>query len=153
MYQQALWRAKIARTTFLQRIRVEQRWQEVLNNQNGNVDHIRFTNRFRFLMSAAIKVFDNFYLPQPVISNEIHFQVGEEVIYNTFDQNRLFIGINQQLGNSWSFDFGYMLVYQQKYSGSEYDMNHTVRLFFYYTPDFRKIIEDGLPHYPVSGSE
>ena len=153
LYQQALWRAKISRTIFLQRIRTEQRWQEVLDYQDGSVDHVRFTNRFRFLMSAAIQVFNNVNLPQPVISNELHFQVGKEVIYNTFDQNRFFVGINQQLKNSWSFDFGYMMVYQQKYSGYEYDMNHTIRLFFYYTPDFRKIIDEDLPHYPVSGSE
>lgn len=153
VYQQALWRAKIGRTTFLQRIRIEQRWQEVLNTQDGSVDHIRFTNRFRFLMSATVRAFDNMKLPQPVISNEIHFHVGQEVIYNTFDQNRLFVGINQHIKNDWSLDFGYMLVYQQKYSGVDYDMNHTIRLFFYYTPDFRKVIGDDLPHYPVSGSE
>jgi hypothetical protein len=50
-------------------------------------------------------------------------------------------------------DYGYMLVYQQRYSGYEYDMNHTVRVFFYWTPDFRKKVDDEMPHYPVGGLE
>ncbi len=37
IYQQALWRARIERTTFLQRVRTEQRWQEVLSPESGEV--------------------------------------------------------------------------------------------------------------------
>ena len=153
IYQQALWRSKIGKITFLQRIRVEQRWHEVLDPSDGSVDRVRFSNRFRFLFSAKINTFKNPKSPQPVIANEIHFHVGKEIIYNTFDQNRLFLGFNGPLGKDWSFDFGYMMVYQQRYSGYEYDMNHTVRLFFYFTPDFRKVIDQDLPHYPISGTE
>ena len=153
IYQQALWRAKISRVTFLQRIRIEQRWHEVLDNTDGSVDRVRFSNRFRFLMSAKIRAFNNPKMPQPVIANEIHFHVGKEIVYNTFDQNRIFLGINQRLGSDWSFDLGYMMVYQQLYSGTDYNMNHTLRFFFYFTPDFRKVIGDDLPHYPISGTE
>ncbi len=31
-----------------------------------------------------------------------------------------------------------MNVYQQKYSGYQYDMNHTIRLFFYLSTSIRK---------------
>ena len=65
-----------------------------------------------------------------------HF--GEEVVYNTFDQNRFFIGIKKNINPKWSYDFGYMNVYQQKYSGYQYDMNHTIRLFFYLSTSIRK---------------
>ena len=58
---------------------------------------------------------------------------------NTFDQNRLFAGIKQRLAPAWSFDLGYMLVYQQKSTGYQYDLNHTLRWFFYVTPDLRKV--------------
>ncbi|HAT80442.1 MAG TPA: hypothetical protein DCS17_03280, partial [Flavobacterium sp.] len=51
--------------------------------------------------------------------------------YNTFDQNRFFVGIKQSINSNLSFDFGYMNVYQQKSNGYQYDMNHTLRLFFY----------------------
>ena len=152
-YQQILWRAQIKKITFLQRIRIEQRWHEVLDQTDGSVDRVRFSNRFRFLLSAAIRVFENPNSPRPVISNEILFHVGNEILYNTFDQNRLFLGFNQRLGKNWTVDYGYMMVYQERYSGFEYDLNHTIRLFFYYSPDLRKQIDEELPHYPVGGIE
>ena len=152
-YQQALWRADKQWLTFLQRIRVEQRWHQVLDPTNGSVDRVRFSHRFRFLMSAAFDVFPNPKAPRPTISNEILFHVGKEIVYNTFDQNRLFLGFNQKLGKGWSVDYGYMMVYQQRYSGFEYDLNHTLRLFFYFSPDFRKKADEELPHYPVGGIE
>ena len=46
--------------------------------------------------------------------------------------------MKQTLSRSWSFDLGYMLVYQQKASGYQYDLNHTLRWFFYFSPDYRK---------------
>jgi len=66
-----------------------------------------------------------------VVSDEILIQFGKEVVYNTFDQNRLFVGIRQNINPKLSYDFGYMNVYQQKSNGYQYDMNHTLRLFFY----------------------
>ena len=153
IYQQALWRAVIGKITFLQRVRIEQRWQEVLNTNNGAVDRTRFSTRFRFLISAAVQVFEDSRLPRPVLSNEILFHAGKEIIYNTFDQNRLFIGFNQRIGKNLMVDYGYMMVYQQRYTGNEYDLNHTFRLFLYYSPDFRKKADDDLPHYPVGGIE
>ena len=59
-------------------------------------------------------------------------------IDNNFDQNRLFGGLRQRVTGSLSFDLGYMMVYQQKSTGSRHDLNHTLRWFFYYTRDLRK---------------
>ena len=141
------------KVVFLQRIRIEQRWHEVLDLTDGTVDRVRFSNRFRFLFSASFQVFNNPKAPRATISDEVLFHVGNEIVYNTFDQNRLFLGFNQSIGKNWSVDYGYMMVYQQRYSGFEYDLNHTIRLFFYYTPDLRKDIDEELPHYPVGGIE
>jgi len=152
IYQQVLWRTAIRRVVFLQRIRNEQRWHEVLND-DGSLNRVLFSNRVRFLLSWNIKVFNDEKLPKLVLSDEILFHFGKEIIYNTFDQNRFFIGINYHINETWTCDFGYMLVYQQLYSGYQYDRNHTVRLFFYYSPDFRKQKNKDLPHYPIGGSE
>lgn len=152
IYQQLLWRSIQGRVNFLQRIRNEQRWHEVLDEE-GEVDRIRFSNRVRFLFSAAIKVFENPKAPRLVLSDEILFHFGSEIIYNTFDQNRFFVGISQRINKEWTFDLGYMSVFQQGYSGYQYDHNHTFRLFFYYSPDLRKKKDEELPHYPVGGIE
>jgi len=152
IYQQILWRNEIRHVVFMQRIRNEQRWHEVLN-EDGSVNRVRFSNRVRFLLSWNIKVFKNEKLPKLVLSDEILFHFGEEIVYNTFDQNRFFIGVNHKINKIWTLDLGYMLVYQQQYSGYQYDKNSTLRVFFYYTPDFRKNKDHELPHYPIGGSE
>jgi hypothetical protein len=152
IYQQLLWRSINGRAKFLQRIRNEQRWHQVLND-DGSVDRVRFSNRVRLLFSSSIRIFEDEKKPRLVLSDEILFHFGNEIVYNTFDQNRFFVGINHRLNKNWSFDFGYMAVYQQKYSGYQYDLNHTLRLFFYLSPDLRKKKDDQMPHYPVGGIE
>lgn len=150
VYQQAQWRTKEGRVTFVSRARNEQRWHEVLN-PNGTVNRVRFSNRVRFLFSVNIPVFSNPYLPSLSVADEILIHFGKEIVYNSLDQNRIFLGVKQKLTENLSFDLGYMMVYQQRYSGYEYDMNHTLRFFFYFSPDFRKD-KDG-PHYSIPGDE
>ncbi len=50
----------------------------------------------------------------------------------------LFIGLKQHINKHLSFDFGYMLLDQEKADGYHYDQNHTLRCFFYYMPDLRR---------------
>lgn len=130
IYQQAQLNTKIGKVGVIQRLRNEQRWQEKIAN-DAPTGQWRFTNRVRYLASFTIPVFSNKKLPSLVLSDEILIHFGKEAVYNTFDQNRLFIGIRQSINPKLSFDFGYMNVYQQKYTGYQYDMNHTIRLFFY----------------------
>lgn len=150
VYQQAQWRTKEGRVTFVSRVRNEQRWHEVFN-PDGSVNRIRFSNRIRFLFSVNIPVFVNPYLPTISIADEMLIHFGKEIVYNSLDQNRIFLGVKQKLTDNLSFDLGYMMVYQQRFSGYEYDMNHTLRFFFYYSPDFRKN-KDGV-HYSIPGDE
>lgn len=149
-YQQAQWRESIARLSFLFRIRNEQRWHEVLN-EKGAVNRVRFSNRLRFLISTTIPIFKNPKYPRLVIADEMLIHFGKEIVYNSLDQNRVFFGVSQRITKNLSFDMGYMLVYQQKYSGYQYDFNNTFRCFFYYSPDFRK--DKSKTHYPIMGDE
>jgi hypothetical protein len=130
IYEQAQLITKVGKVSILQRLRNEQRWQEKMANDEPTGE-LRFTDRIRYLASFTIPIFSNKKLPSLVLSDEILIHFGKEVVYNTFDQNRLFIGIKQNITPKLSYDFGYMNVYQEKYSGYEYDMNHTIRLFFY----------------------
>lgn len=136
-YQQAMLLSKFHTLSIMQRFRNEQRWQQKISADKFTGDY-RFINRFRYLLSFTIPVFKNNNLPALSVSNEILIQAGKEVIYNTFDQNRFFAGIRQKVTKDLSFDAGYMIIYQQKYSGYQYDLNNTFRLFFYYTPSILK---------------
>lgn len=130
IYQQAQLNTKYGKVSIVQRIRNEQRWQEKIVNDEVTGE-TRFTDRVRYLISFNIPVFKKKTAPSLVVADEILIQFGKEVVLNTFDQNRLFMGIKQSINPKWSYDFGYMNVYQQKISGYQYDMNHTLRLFFY----------------------
>ncbi len=149
IHEQLQVNSKLNKISVIQRLRNEQRWQQVMVNDEPS-GKLRFTNRVRYLASFNIPVFKNASLPSLVLADEIMVQFGKDVIYNTFDQNRLFIGIRQKISRDINFDFGYMRVFQQKYSGYEYDLYHTLRLFFYYSPDFRN--NSRLPHHH-SGDE
>jgi Protein of unknown function (DUF2490) len=137
IYQQVQMISKIGNVTLLQRLRNEQRWQQKISNDKPTGEH-KFTNRVRYLLSFTIPVFKNDKYPSLVLSDELCVQFGKEIVYNTFDQNRLFIGVRQKVTKELNFDLGYMLLKQQKASGYQYDVNNTFRWFFYYTPDFRK---------------
>ena len=138
IYQQFQYVSKLGNVNVLNRFRNEQRWQEqvvddVLTGESS------FSNRIRYLLSFSIPVSKNLAVPQLVLSDEILLQFGKQIVMNTFDQNRFFVGIKKRLSPAWSFDFGYMPVYQQLDTGYQYNLNHTLRWFFYFNPDFRKI--------------
>lgn len=141
-YQLFEFSAKVGNTSVLNRFRNEQRWQQVIVNDAYTGDK-RFSDRFRYLVSFDIPIFKKKTLPRLVISDELLIQFGKEVVYNTFDQNWFFIGIKQSITPKLSFDFGYMNVYQEKKSGYQYDMNHTLRLFFYYKNDANSLTHFG----------
>ena len=134
IYQQVQQASKIGSVSMLNRLRNEQRWQEKVENDEIGGGY-SFSNRVRYLLSFTIPVASNPQIPSFVLSDEVLVQFGPGVDKNAFDQNRFFVGIKQRLSSSWSFDFGYMPVLQQKSGGDQYDLNDTLRLFFYFTPN------------------
>lgn len=125
--------------TVLNRIRFEQRWRDQLVNDHL-VGEKLFTLRLRYLASVEIRPFRNQRIPALALSDEACVQFGESIIYNTFDQNRLFFGLKQVLSPKLSFDIGYMNIWQQKSTGNQYTRSDVFRLFFYYNLDLRKNI-------------
>ena len=137
IYQQVQVINKYNKFSIVSRLRNEQRWQEKIVNDTSTHTN-KFTNRIRFLEQINIPLFKNPKLPVLVLSDELSVQTGKEVVYNIFDQNRIFIGFKQQIKKNLLFDIGYMLVDQQKSTGYQFDQNHTFRLFFYFNPDLSK---------------
>lgn len=129
-FEQIFFNSKLGNIRVSQRIRNEQRWQEKIVNDKVS-DDIRFTNRIRYMANFNIPIFKNPNLPTLVTYDEIMVHFGKEVVYNTFDQNRIFIGFRQNINTKWSYDIGYLNAFQQKYSGSNYEMSHMMRLFIY----------------------
>ena len=140
IFQQWSYSEKRGKSGRFTRLRTEQRWRDAVVN-DVYTGQVWFSFRFRVLTSFEFDLFSNTHLPKLVISDEVMIQAGEQIVYNTFDQNRFFIGIKYALYENVSLDCGYMNVFQQQTNGYTYDMSHVFRLFFYYTPDFRKKTE------------
>jgi hypothetical protein len=137
IYEQIQTSAKTGNVNIINRLRIEQRWQEKVVKDTSTHTN-KFTNRFRYTLTVNIPLSKKPHVPSLLISDEINLQVGKEVVYNTFDQNRAFVGIKETINPHLSFDLGYMMVFQEKANGYQYDFNNTYRCFFYYTPDIRK---------------
>ncbi len=136
VFQQAVLSTRYKKIAMLQRLRNEQRWQSVLVN-GTKTGRTKFSNRIRYLLSFTIPVSKNKWYPQAVVADECMLQFGPHVVYNTFDQNRIFLGIKQTLGKGLSFDAGYTSVFQQKES-EHYIQGNVYRLFFYYNGPAKK---------------
>jgi len=137
LVQQVQLNQPIGKIQLSQRLRMEERWiQKVVNSEL--TDTYRYSTRFRYQLSLSIPLSKNKYVPSLAFADELMMQTGKDIIYNNFDQNRFFAGIKQQITPSLAADFGYMYVWQQRLSGYQYNRNQTIRLFFYWQPDFRK---------------
>ncbi len=120
-----------------QRLRDEFRWQENIA-KDTSLGSYRFSQRFRYQLSAIIPFSSKKNIPSLSVADELSVQFGKEIVNNTFDQNRFFIGLRETLFPRMNVELGYMLLYQQKASGYQYDENNTLRLFVTYSPDLRK---------------
>lgn len=136
IYQQFSVSQKFPKLNTLFRLRTEQRFfNDVIEGES--LDNNFFVHRFRLLISLGFP-FREGGKTQFMFADEIHLNFGKEIIYNTFNQNRLTLGIKHTLSKNWKFDCGYMMVYQQLATGFNYNLYHTFRLFFYGNFDFRK---------------
>ena len=89
------------------RYRYELRWQEQQNSED-----YRFLNRFRFRYRIRYLFNTNdFYedgLWYAAISNEIGLNFGKSVVLNTFNQNRLYIGVGHRFLNAVRAELRYV---------------------------------------------
>jgi hypothetical protein len=143
IYQQFSSTQSFDRLSLMHRIRLEERWRDnIVNDQKTGPKQFSF--RLRYLASLNYKAFKNDKMPLLVLSDELLAQFGESIVYNSLDQNRLFIGLKFSLGKGLMCDTGYMNIWQQQSTGSNYTSSHIFRLFFYYYFDHRKERAEGL---------
>lgn len=132
IHQQITLNSKLGKFGLLQRFRNEFRWQTKYIN-NEKIGGTKFSDRIRYLLSLNHPLFKNPKLPQIILSNELMLQFGNDFPNNFFDQDRVFIGVKQNVTKSLSYDFGYMYTYQYKASSNTINHGNIMRLFFYYT--------------------
>src|SRR6185312_7638641 len=139
IWQQIWWNQKYTGLSTLQWLRLEQRFSEkVVADQK--VDGTVYTFRVRYNFSFFIPLKGKELAPKTpfaAITNEVFLNFGSNITYNTFDQNRLFVGLGYQFTKHLNAQLGYMNVYQQEASGNSYISTDAIRLFVFHSLDLR----------------
>lgn len=92
----------------------------------GNDFNFRF--RFRPQLNIILSKLESKTPTNLKISDEIMVNFGGEILYNHFDQNRVYVAIEKGLSKSFSLEMGYMHWYQQRASGKDFFDRNILRL-------------------------
>lgn len=118
------------------RIRIEQRLNQKVANEKLMND-FSYSNRYRY--QVALKYFFTkdtiprinnkvFYL---IIADEIMMNSGKEIVYNSFDQNRITTGLGYKLNEHIDISLTYMNVYLKRNKINTFENNNVIVLNFY----------------------
>lgn len=115
--------------TLQNRIRIEERF---INKNDGEVlmDGYDFNFRFRYRLQATYKLNKEDAKVSTIlrIGDELMINAGAKIIHNHFDQNRVYIGLEQGLHKNFSVELGYFHWYQQRSNGYQFFDRDIVRL-------------------------
>lgn len=113
------------------RYRYELRWQEIAGTDTyRNFSRFRFRYRLRYVINR-----DDFYennMLYAAVSNEIGLNIGKNVTYNTFNQNRLYVGFGYRFLDAARVELRYVNRFRTRGStGIEFDYDQGVMLGIY----------------------
>ena len=122
------------------RIGIEERW---IRNVAGTelADGYNFTVRFRyrFYMEYVIAKLGKTDIPLKLfVNDEVFFQAGAEIVYNVFQQNRIYPGFILGPVKGLAFTAGYINQIGQLKSGNKYLRTHIFRIGIQHTLDLSK---------------
>ncbi|MGV3588521.1 MAG: DUF2490 domain-containing protein [Adhaeribacter sp.] len=146
-WQQINWSGRSRKLQTNQWVRLEERFnRNIANDKLQDGYHFNFRARYMIALMVPLKgdVIEQ-GVPFLVLNDEVHVNFGKEILYNYFDQNRLFAGIGYPFAKNLNAQLGYMQVFQQLPAGNRFFKTHALRLFVFHTLDFRKKETSELP--------
>lgn len=114
------------------RIRIEARFHHQTNELRSELKGgYTFSNfRFRYQLSLQIPLLSslqNNNLLSLILMDEVMFNAGHRIIYNMFDQNRIYIALGTQISQNHLFELGYMNWFQQESTGYSFINRNILR--------------------------
>lgn len=135
-WQQIQWIEKKSWFTMMQWFRLEQRFRK-----SGDGDYEFASHRARYNIALTIPLTRKEVAPKTpflFFNNEVFVNFGKNVVYNYFDQNRMFVGLGYQFTSHLNAHLGYMNVFQQLPAGNSYVSTDAIRLFIFHNIDLRQ---------------
>lgn len=140
-WQQLQWHGGAKRSKTMQYLRLEERFRRKIAGDGSLADGYTFNFRVRYNYLIQWAIGSRPFQPRSfsaVLNDEIHINFGDQVVYNYFDQNRFFAGVNYFVTSHDFLQFGYLHVFQQLSSGNSYRNIHGARIGFFHNLDLRK---------------
>ena len=144
LFEQVIYKHEIGRFHLDYRVRLEQRFIQVHENNNGEViskGYDLYLNRirFRFMMKVPINQ-EKFVAGTAFVSlyDEIFLDFGQKVVYTDPDQNRIFAGIGYHFNQKVIIQAGFFQQTLIKLSGNQQENNIGLQLQVLCNLDFSK---------------
>ena len=140
-WQQVQWHTNYGKKKMMQWVRLDERYRRKLLNQSTLADDYSFNYRIRYNLFYDIPLSAKGIVPKTwsfVVNDEVHINFGKQIVNNTFDQNRFYLGFKYQISPHTNFQVGYMNVFIQQPSGNQYRSLHVPRLFYFQNLDLRR---------------
>jgi hypothetical protein len=140
-WQQFYWQIPAKRVRLMNYIRLEERFRRRIKNSEELGDGYQFNYRARYNTMLFIPLGRLPFARNTLsvsLNEEVQLNFGKEIVYNTFDQNRLLAGFAYHTTERDYLQFGYMNIYQQQASGNKYRLLHVARIYYYHNLDLRK---------------
>lgn len=97
-----------------------------------------YTFRYRYRLQADFLLWKkNYSSVKIILSDELMFQMGKTIVYNVFDQNRIYAAFNYEPLKWLGFEAGYLHLFQQRNTGVDFYSRHVFR-FSIHTKIFLK---------------
>ncbi|TDE02542.1 DUF2490 domain-containing protein [Flavobacterium sandaracinum] len=130
--QDLTWKETFGKFGINQRFQLEERF---IHNANKEMllPGTLFSWRFRYRLQAEYTFWKKEkQLLKAVLSDEIMFNFGKNIIKNTFDQNRIYAAIHYGLNNNVAFELGYLNSFQRRANGTDYFNRDIIRISIFH---------------------
>jgi len=128
---------KLAFMTISHRYKMEARFMHDFANDELTGGYRFLSFRFRYQLGFDIPVWRNPDTREERLSlkikEEILLNAGSKIVKNTFDQNRIYAGLNYRINPDFSVEAGYLNWYQQRASGTDYYDRDIIRFSVFHT--------------------
>jgi hypothetical protein len=140
IWQQVQWLTKYRHNKTIQTLRFEQRYIIKILNDSTLANGYNFNYRLRYNFLWQIPLISEIKKGafSIILNNEVFVNFGKQIVYNYFDQNRLFAGFAYHTNSSDYLQFGYMNIFQQIPTGNRYRSTHIARVGYVQNLDLRK---------------
>lgn len=136
--QDIIWKKDFNKFTLIQRFQVEERFFHNAN-KDGLLPGTTFFWRFRYRIQGEYSFWkkENQFL-KAIVYDELMFNGGENVVKNTFDQNRIYAAFHYGINKNIALELGYLNSFQQRASGFDYFNRNIIRFTLFHKINLQK---------------